>query len=203
VEYCFYLNWRGLSSSEWAAWVQAVGSVLAILAAAWFPIWHRRRELSRQLNNYVQMLSVAQAQALADASLLWQHVDNVADFSWSNTRWDPIIKALEGIEYHLLPDFRLFVPVQDALADAVACKKIMADAILRAGQAGPITVPMAHRMDAHAVRMGGSYRQAAALANSYGGRTPLQVARWYWYRAGAFFGQWTGARLGASSPRET
>lgn len=198
MEYCIYLDWQGLSSSEWAAWVQAVGSVLAILAAAWFPIWHRRRELSRQLNNYVQMLSVAQSQADGDASLLSQYVDNVADFSWSNTRWDPIIKALEGVEYHLLPDFKLFVPVQDALGDAIECKKVMADAIRNAGTATPITAAMARRMDAYAARMGNSYQQAAAVANSYGGRTPAQIARWYWYKGKASIRRLLGASLGAS-----
>ena len=34
MDYCFYLEWRGLTSAEWAAWVQAIGSLLAI-AATW------------------------------------------------------------------------------------------------------------------------------------------------------------------------
>lgn len=34
----------GLTSSEWAAWVQAVGSIAAIIGATWIAIWQSRRQ---------------------------------------------------------------------------------------------------------------------------------------------------------------
>ena len=34
----------GLTSSEWAAWVQAVGSISAIIGATWIAIWQSRRQ---------------------------------------------------------------------------------------------------------------------------------------------------------------
>src|SRR5690349_4955482 len=127
MQYCFYLDWRGLTPNEWAAWVQAVGTIVALAAAAWLPLWHRKLDLARQLNIYVEMISVTHSYAESDASQAGQWIDNVA-FDWGNAHWDALISALAGVEYHHLPDFRLFVPLQDALRDAEACKAIMAQA---------------------------------------------------------------------------
>jgi hypothetical protein len=38
---CFLPN---LTSSEWAAWVQAIGSIAAIIGAAWIAIWQSRKQ---------------------------------------------------------------------------------------------------------------------------------------------------------------
>jgi len=43
------VGWPCLSSAVWAAWTQAIGSVLAILAAAWVPARiAKKRKLPRQ-----------------------------------------------------------------------------------------------------------------------------------------------------------
>ncbi|GAB2612258.1 hypothetical protein [Novilysobacter erysipheiresistens] len=36
-QYCFYLDWTGLPPEVWAAWVQAVGSIIAIGVAIFVP----------------------------------------------------------------------------------------------------------------------------------------------------------------------
>ncbi len=41
---CNWIGWCGLSASEQAAWVQAVGSIAAIATAIWVPAWQRRRD---------------------------------------------------------------------------------------------------------------------------------------------------------------
>lgn len=40
-ELCFLTS---LSSSEWASWVQAIGSILAIIGAAWIAIWQSAKQ---------------------------------------------------------------------------------------------------------------------------------------------------------------
>ena len=44
---CFASN---LTSSEWAAWVQAIGSIAAIFAAIWIMSYQQRREAARERN---------------------------------------------------------------------------------------------------------------------------------------------------------
>ncbi|MCI1149002.1 hypothetical protein [Stenotrophomonas maltophilia] len=41
---CNWIGWCGLTASEQAAWVQAVGSIAAIATAIWVPAWQRRRD---------------------------------------------------------------------------------------------------------------------------------------------------------------
>lgn len=43
-EFCFYLSWAGWKPEVWAAWVQAIGSVVAIAVAVSIPWWQHRRE---------------------------------------------------------------------------------------------------------------------------------------------------------------
>jgi uncharacterized membrane protein len=40
IELCFMSN---LTSSEWAAWVQAIGSIGTIIIAAWVAVWQVRK----------------------------------------------------------------------------------------------------------------------------------------------------------------
>lgn len=47
-EFCFYLSWAGWKPEVWAAWVQAVGSVAAIIAAYWIARWQHSQELKAQ-----------------------------------------------------------------------------------------------------------------------------------------------------------
>lgn len=42
-ELCFLWRWPCFSSSEWAAWVQAVGSVVGIAIAVWLPYQAKRK----------------------------------------------------------------------------------------------------------------------------------------------------------------
>ena len=43
---CFMSN---LTSSEWAAWVQAIGSIIAILGAAGIAVWQARKQYKNAL----------------------------------------------------------------------------------------------------------------------------------------------------------
>lgn len=51
------INKVNLSSSEWASWVQAIGSIAAICAAAYFPIAHEARREKRERREVLRTLS--------------------------------------------------------------------------------------------------------------------------------------------------
>lgn len=62
-EFCFYVDWSGWKPEIWAAWVQAVGSVLGIAAAVAVPWWlfrkdrqHREIERTQRAKGYALTL---------------------------------------------------------------------------------------------------------------------------------------------------
>ncbi|MBJ2345533.1 MULTISPECIES: hypothetical protein [Pseudomonas] len=63
----FLLSLVKLSASEWASWVQAAGSIAAIVAAAFIPIWHGRvssRAREKQLAGTMRVLALAAQEKL-------------------------------------------------------------------------------------------------------------------------------------------
>lgn len=190
MEYCFYLDWRGLTPSEWAAWAQAVGSVVAILVSVWIPMWHQKRDLRRQVSNYVRMVGLAKSIAVSNARQTSEWIGNLADPQWVNGEWDLLIASLKGVEYHQLPDFGLFVPLQDSLRDAELCRTIMIAGSAAAEKTMPITAVMANDLRACAGRLTASHRQAAYILSGYGGRGPLEYLRWRYHR----IRRWMSAR---------
>ncbi|QUE91166.1 hypothetical protein KBP52_01560 [Pseudomonas sp. SCA2728.1_7] len=59
-----------LNSSEIASWVQAFGSVAAIIVAAYFPVWHGRKELQRRHQSLAEILRVLSDDATESLHLL-------------------------------------------------------------------------------------------------------------------------------------
>lgn len=94
-ELCFFSN---LTSAEWAAWVQAVGSVLAIIAAAWIAIHqanlqhkntlylHKTEKLTEQTDITKTLLVLAENSAKAMKNIANQLKDREA-----------VHKAAEGL----------------------------------------------------------------------------------------------------------
>lgn len=77
-QYCFFLAWDGMTPSEWAAWVQAVGSVLAILAAVGIALWqHHVAQRSRLLAD-VERRNTEEARARSLALGIHGTVSNLA-----------------------------------------------------------------------------------------------------------------------------
>lgn len=112
-----------LVSSEWAAWVQAVGSVLAICVAAWLVIWQSRRQHINALKLHKEEQRYARVELAKTLSVLGQNcakalrhfTDRLPDreavhsaaggevhFDFGELR--TIENAVVGIPLHSLPD---------------------------------------------------------------------------------------------------
>jgi len=118
-----------MNSSEWAAWVQAVFSVIAILAAAGIAFWQRKGELAdRRADDLLRARDAAIA--VAPALISW---DNSMD-SWRpvlasgepHAIWGPLaaiaedrysLKLSDSIE-HLAGNFRVLGPAAHAMQTA-------------------------------------------------------------------------------------
>ncbi|MCA8313220.1 hypothetical protein LGN43_02910 [Burkholderia multivorans] len=99
-----YVDWGNLKSADWAAWVQAVGSVVGIFIAVWLPAKARRAELSDAADSDLQRLQLLTQQA-------FQFVQNLRS-QMRRTRYvQPIFDdvAFEHIRRGLadLPTYRL------------------------------------------------------------------------------------------------
>lgn len=66
-ELCFLSN---LTSSEWASWVQAIGSVLAIIAAAWIARYQAKHQQESALQMHRTERLAAQSEAAETLSVL-------------------------------------------------------------------------------------------------------------------------------------
>lgn len=116
---CFLTD---LTSSEWAAWVQAVGSIAAIVGATWIAIWQSRRQhevslevlrtehrLARtELARTLLALSVNCSKAIEhavkqfpDRDAAHQIAEQEAHFDCNELR--AIENAVTGIPLHSLP----------------------------------------------------------------------------------------------------
>ena len=113
MEYCFYLDWKGLTSSEWAAWTQAILSAVAIFAAAQLSTSQERRARRSRIDAYVEIVSHAQSEA---TSTLWhlQGSEGKVVRTNHNGEWTKLCKVFESIPFHDVPDFRLYGIIRDA-----------------------------------------------------------------------------------------
>lgn len=93
MQYCFYLGWRGLTSTEWAAWVQAVGSVLAIIAAIALAWWQDHRATRQREAMALEQRELQESQARS--LVLTIHGDLIALVS----QLESIVRALDTHEH--------------------------------------------------------------------------------------------------------
>ena len=102
-----------------ASWIQAVFSVIAIVAAGYFPIAHERRRESRERKNMLRTLGYVAytleilidglSKALADKELqaLWRASSNNRKIRIAGQALSEIpASMLVGVELHLLADLR-------------------------------------------------------------------------------------------------
>ncbi|WP_250439879.1 hypothetical protein [Caballeronia sp. AZ1_KS37] len=105
------------SSGEWAAWVQAVGSIVAIVAAAWIAIWQSQKtvqhatelkasEEREKINAFQQIVRAAwSVQARHRGPLLCCRNKVVGDRRVVAYRAEAqcVEKALSSVDIHVLP----------------------------------------------------------------------------------------------------
>jgi len=132
-ELCLLSN---LTSAEWAAWVQAIGSIAAIVGATWIAIWQSRRQhdnslavmraehrLSRtELARTLLALSVNCSRAMEhaakqfpDRETVHRIADEEAHFDFNELR--TIENAVIGVPLHSLP--HRLVPLTMILSSTV------------------------------------------------------------------------------------
>lgn len=120
MEYCLSLDWKGMSASEWAAWAQAILSALAIVAAAFIAGSQERRTMRRRIDAYVEIINHAASDATATASTL-EHAVGERVRSDETDEWKRLCQVFDAIQFHEVPDHRLFGVVRDA---ARSCARI-------------------------------------------------------------------------------
>ncbi len=123
------LGWQwGLSKSDWAAWVQAIGSVGAILVAVWVVQYQHQQNIAHQKENERQalrgQLNVLRFVFLTVFSICESCARKVGK---NHVVWEVEAKSLEEVRHMLLR-----IPVSD-VPDAALIMRIhdVADSLLR------------------------------------------------------------------------
>ncbi|WP_153046099.1 hypothetical protein [Pseudomonas sp. MF6396] len=93
-----------LTAAEWASWVQAVGTIVAVGVAAYLPIWHSRVASKNRQNDLAQILRVISDDAL---DLMWALTD---------VFHDPQQELVKMVRYHNSHQGRSWDAVSDQLA---------------------------------------------------------------------------------------
>ncbi len=133
MEYCFYMDWKGMTPEEWAAWTQAILSAVAIVVATRLATSQERRAKRNKVNAYVEIISHAETEAGSTAFHLEKAkgssiVSNVAD------EWSRLCRVFDNIPFHDVPDFRLYGLLRDA-AKASANIRDIYEPLLESGDA--------------------------------------------------------------------
>lgn len=106
------LNWVGLSGSDATGWVQAIGSILAIIAAGCFPLFHSKissRKREEQLTGTLRVLMTETLEKLWQLSALFakfeEEVVEMRDYlrHQRERQWRGLIAAIEQIPIAELP----------------------------------------------------------------------------------------------------
>ncbi|MFJ2379871.1 hypothetical protein [Pseudomonas protegens] len=102
----FLLGLVDLTTSEWASWVQAVGSILAIIGAALLPVWHSRvaeNKREQQLVGILKVLTESALEKLIRLSAVFVRFDKEAERMKQYTasqlphEWASLLSAIEQL----------------------------------------------------------------------------------------------------------
>jgi len=98
-----------MTASEWAAWVQAIGSIMAIGAAGWLPLWHRDKLEERRQKSLLTTLCALSAAAES----MTRHIESVIRDEASRrgesmlgdkSQYKPLLQSVTGFPSHELTD---------------------------------------------------------------------------------------------------
>ncbi|WP_155648659.1 hypothetical protein [Burkholderia pseudomultivorans] len=101
---CVLIDWKNLTSSEWAAWVQAVGSVVAILIAIWLPARARRDDARDAADSDLQRLQLLAQQGFQFVQNLRSQMKNRPDIRpiFDDAAFEHIRRGLADLPTHRL-----------------------------------------------------------------------------------------------------
>jgi len=114
-----------LSPSDWASWVQAIGSIAAIVAAAWIASSQHRRDVERQ-RQAVFEYSI-RSYTLCSAAVIdaWKAARVVAMFEGNDLEWLKLVDSFR-LAYKAVIDCFGFDPPVSALAPLIRARGALA-----------------------------------------------------------------------------
>jgi len=119
-----------MTSAEWAAWVQAVGTILALAIAIAAPIIHERvkeRSERKRLLTGITVTVTNAAGALNQAVHLCETPEGAAEYAeeFKQSHWSHIYRALDAFPIHTTNDQQLAFAVLEVQAFVQAAENII------------------------------------------------------------------------------
>jgi len=173
MNYCFYLDWNGLTPSEWAAWTQAILSGAAIFAAAMIPAWQEKRARKRRIDVYTDIIHHAECEAQSTLS----HIDTAVGRAIRSTEekeWSMLCKIFDSIPFHDVPDYKLYGVIRDASRASASIREVY-EPLLSSEDKVTECVVMEVREQARVLAQ--CYEDAAEVSNRLAGKS----LRYRWF----------------------
>lgn len=156
----------------WAAWVQAILSVIAIAAAERFASRRERKELSRQADVYVNLISMAEMRC--NSLAMFGPTDartlriGMSINEYQIRDMEQFAEAFRAIALQDVPDYRLLPPLRDA---ADACHSLASN-LQQIDPSRPIppnedALPVFKLIKETQWRLNQCYLKASEVANEY------------------------------------
>lgn len=190
MNYCFYLDWHGLTPSEWAAWAQAILSAVAIVVAARMATSQERRARRSKVDAYVEIISHAESEAGATARFL-EHSKGKAISSNVTDEWTRLCRVFDNIPFHDVPDFRLYGLLRDAAKASANIRDIYEPLLDSDTQVKELDAGLV-RTEEHTLRA--CYEEAAEISNELAGLNLKGRIRLAWARLRGMWRRWIGNR---------
>jgi hypothetical protein len=151
-ELCFLFN---LTSSEWASWVQAVGSILAIIAAAWIARYQAQLQSSAALELHRTERLTAQAEASETLSVLaGNSAKAMAHISGQLCDREAVHKAAEGLilcdlgEVQRLDGYLAAIPLHELPGPLVTLTMVLGSTVRQFKEKIEMALRLHRQMDA-------------------------------------------------------
>jgi len=179
-EFCFGLNWAGMKPEVWAAWAQAVLSVIAICFAGWFSLQQHRRELWQRVSVTISTVGLAAATVLVNEAYLkkWQQTGKPITTDLPYLEY--LTKALRETPLHDLADGRLLHIVAGSASFSQKSADLLREQLLNNPDLHPPTQALLDEFHKYVVRTQGFLRQADNVGLDYERRLVFFPLPGYW-----------------------
>lgn len=174
MDYCFYLDWKGMTPSEWAAWTQAILSGAAIFAAAMIPAWQEKRTRKRRIDVYVDIISHADSEAKSTLRHIELSVGQGVR-STEEREWTTLCKVFDGIPFHDVPDYQLYGVIRDAARSSAAIREVYEPLLTSEDK---VTEAIVWEVREQARVLAQCYEDAADISNRLAGKS----LRYRWFK---------------------
>lgn len=190
MDYCFYLDWKGMTPSEWAAWAQAILSAVAIVVAARLATSQERRARRSKVDAYVEIISHAESEA-GSAALHLELAKGKVISTNAEDEWTRLCRVFDNIPFHDVPDFRLYGLLRDAARASANIRDIYEPLLNSDTQIKELDAQLV-RTEEHTLRA--CYVEATEISNELAGLNLKGRIRLAWARLRAVSRRWIGNR---------